>query len=159
MKQSLKGGRRESKVWFGGWPWVCPWKRGRAFIPCDKEEKEWVGMNITFVEEGWAVGDLLKASAFSARKRQSSVLLKTRSLGPSNDLQDKSRRAVLLLRGCWRRRLWSNRNMSEPRWGFSRQRSVFATAPACLEAWVSRRRSTLQHWIEGCSCSGGAVEG
>lgn len=96
IKQSLGEGRREPKAWFGGWPWVCPWKEGRPFIFCDREkEKEWVGMEIMFIAEQWAVeGNLPKASAFSARKRQSYVLLKMRP-GPSNSDM------LIILRCCW----------------------------------------------------------
>jgi len=48
-----------------------------------------VGTNTPFVEEGWATeGDVPKASVFTARKRQSAMLLKATRPDPSHGLKD-----------------------------------------------------------------------
>ena len=48
-----------------------------------------MGINTPFVEEGWATeGDVPKASIFTARKRQSAMLLKATRPDPSHGLKD-----------------------------------------------------------------------
>lgn len=105
MKQSLGEVRREG---IKGMVLGLPLTRSLGFllkrretIFCDRgKEKECVEMKITFVADGWAVeGDLPKASAFSARKRQNYVLLKMRSPRPRGGLKENYVHAVMLLRG------------------------------------------------------------
>ena len=123
-----EAGGRELKVRFGGWPWGLPLEI-RVRLPLLLQREGWGVINTPFVEEGWTTeGDMPKASALTARKRQSDMLLKERDRGQATVLRIMTYSSIATQGNVRGRRLWTNRNTNDWSWGLSQQKAKVCAA-------------------------------